>query len=160
MRDVDFITDRIAIGNWREASDIDLLRDEGVTAVLNVAYNIDLMFPEARDENAYAVEYHKVGLIDGMGNHATTLLAAVLTLHQLLDRHERVIVHCQAGISRSVTVVTMYLAGLNDTSFHTTLADVKRKRHPALISHAIQLRDWRERLSGDSLIPTRPSTNA
>ena len=126
---MDFITDRIAIGNRREAADIEMLHENGITAVLNVAYDLDIRFPSL-DSSPYrfAIEYHKVGLIDGPGNEATTLAAAVYMLAQLFERHKKVFVHCHAGISRSTTVVTVYLAETERINLNDALAVVQKQR--------------------------------
>ena len=126
---MDFITDRIAIGNRHEAADIEMLQANGITAVLNVAYDLDIRLPNL-DSSPYrfAIEYHKVGLIDGFGNEATTLAAAVYILAQILDRHNKVFVHCHAGISRSTTVVSLYLAETERISFNDALAIVQTQR--------------------------------
>ena len=129
---MDFITDRIAIGNRHEAADIEMLQANSITAVLNVAYDLDLRYPNL-DSSPYrfAIEYHKVGLIDGPGNEATTLAAAVYVLAQLLARHKRVFVHCHAGISRSTTVVSTYLAHTELINFDDALAIVQSRRPDA-----------------------------
>ena len=126
---MDFITDRIAIGNRHEAADIEMLQANDITAVLNVAYDLDIRYPNF-DSSPYrfAIEYHKVGLIDGAGNEATTLAAAVYMLAQILDRHKKVFVHCHAGISRSTTVVSLYLAETERISFNDALAIVQTQR--------------------------------
>jgi len=126
---LDFITDRIAIGNRHEAADIEMLQANDITAVLNVAYDLDLRLPNL-DSSPYrfAIEYHKVGLIDGFGNEATTLAAAVYMLAQLLERHKKVFVHCHAGISRSTTVVSVYLAETERISFNDAVAIVRTQR--------------------------------
>lgn len=129
---MDFITERIAIGNRHEAADIEMLQANGITAVLNVAYDLDLRYPHL-DSSPYrfAIEYHKVGLIDGPGNKATTLTAAVYMLAQLLEWHKKVFVHCHAGISRSTTVVSTYLANTQSTNFDEALAIVQMRRPDA-----------------------------
>lgn len=129
---MDFITERIAIGNRHEAADIEMLQANSITAVLNVAYDLDIRYPNL-DSSPYrfAIEYHKVGLIDGQGNEATTLAAAVYMLAQLLARHEKVFVHCHAGISRSTIVVSTYLAHAELTNFDDALAIVQARRPDA-----------------------------
>ena len=126
---MDFITDRIAIGNRHEAADIDMLEENDITAVLNVAYDLDICYPSmSLSPYRFAIEYHKVGLIDGPGNEINTLAAAVYTLAQILERHEKVFVHCHAGISRSTTVVSIYLAHTQGASFDEALAIVQMRR--------------------------------
>jgi len=126
---LDFITDRIAIGNRHEAIDVEMLQENGITAVLNVAYDLDLRLPSLDSSpHRFEIEYHKVGLIDGFGNEATTLAAAVYMFAQILNRHKKVFVHCHAGISRSTTVVSLYLAETERISFNDALEIVQTQR--------------------------------
>lgn len=149
---MDFVNDRIAIGNRREAEDLSSLQEMGITAVLNVAWDLDISYgPGDGGAHTFPMEYHKVGLIDGEGNEPATLLAAALVLSQLLRRHKRVFVHCHAGVSRSPTVVSLYLADAEDISFDQALERVRSARptaspHGALIRLVKQLDGWSERL--------------
>jgi len=127
---MDFITDRIAIGNRRDAMNFDSLVSNGIDAVLNVAYDLDISYFEFYHEKEYKfeVEYQKVGLIDGPGNKPSTFAAAVYMLDQLLERHDKVLVHCHAGVSRSASVVATYLSQVNGISFEEAINLVKEKR--------------------------------
>jgi protein-tyrosine phosphatase len=143
---MDFITEQIAIGNRHEAADLELLLASRINAVLNLAYDLDVSYirAEAPHDYRYQIEYHKVGLIDGPGNHPTALIAAVYTLDALLQRNRTVLVHCHAGVSRSSTVVAVYLAHKNSLGFDEALAQVRQKRwqvnpNPALAAIAKSL---------------------
>ncbi len=126
---MDFITERIAIGNRHEAADLDMLQKQDIDAVLNVAYDLDISyFDSSQYTYRFDIEYHKVGLIDEEGNQATTLAAAVYILAQLLERRNKVLVHCHAGISRSSTVVSTYLAHTEGISFDDAFSIVSAHR--------------------------------
>ncbi len=145
---MDLVTENFAIGSRLDAQNLTALHRGGVSAVLNVAWDLDVSHAGAgRSGMAKPVEYHKVGLIDGEGNEASTLLAAVFMLYQLRARHERTLVHCHAGISRSCTVLSLYLAGHDQTSFSDAVERVRAARpivspHPALIRLAGEIGDW------------------
>lgn len=127
---MDFITDQIAIGNRHDAMDLGFLISNGIDAVLNLAYDLDISYFQFYHEKEYRfqIEYQKVGLIDGAGNKSSTFAAAVYMLDQLLERHDKVLVHCHAGISRSSSVVTTYLSHKNGISLDEALNLVKEKR--------------------------------
>jgi len=126
---LDFVNERIAIGNRHDATNTDMLMENGITAVLNVAYDLDIShFEDGVPAHRFEVEYHKAGMIDGPGNKATTLAAAVYMLVQLMERHDKIFVHCHAGASRAPTVVSTYLAYAQGVSFDETLEAVQAKR--------------------------------
>ena len=159
---MDFITDQIAIGHEGEAMNLGFLEKNGITGVLNVAWSLDIVYDGfSRMDPVYPIEYAKVGLMDGHGNHPATLVAAVLMLDQLCARHDRVLVHCQAGVSRSPTVVGAYLAAKEGIPFSEALARVRRARpladpHPVLIALASELNEWwellRTAIAGESVV--------
>lgn len=137
-----FVTENIALGNSFDATDWEQLDAYGITGVLNVAVDLDLVLtsrPVARTR--FNVEYQKVGLWDGPGNPPGALAAAVLMLDAMLQRHRRVLVHCHAGISRSPVVVATYLAHRRRIPFSLALEEVQRchslaSPHPLLCSLA------------------------
>lgn len=92
------ITDQVSIGDSNDARHAN---NREFDAVLNVAIDLDIA-----DNFKYR---HKVGLFDGPGNHPATFFAAVVLLESLVKSGKRVLVHCQAGLSRSVMVVSAWL---------------------------------------------------
>ncbi|MGE5145213.1 MAG: dual specificity protein phosphatase family protein [Candidatus Eiseniibacteriota bacterium] len=122
---------KLYVGDQMAAADPELLVSHGITAVLNCAYDLDINYvggAGARHAGTSAVPFGvapfrvaKVGLIDGPGNHPSLLAAACHALEGLLHQepstapHDEpiafgnVLVHCRAGLSRSVTVAALYL---------------------------------------------------
>lgn len=92
------ITDQISIGDSDDGRRAD---NRQFDAVLNVALDFDW-----RDGFKWR---HKIGLLDGPGNHPGTFFAAVVLLDSLVKSGKRVLVHCGAGMSRSVMVVAAWL---------------------------------------------------
>ena len=92
------ITNLISIGDSEDARRAD---NKKYDAVLNVALDFDW-----RDGFKWR---YKVGLLDGPGNHPGTFFAAVVLLDSLVKSGKRVLVHCGAGMSRSVMVVAAWL---------------------------------------------------
>ncbi|WP_429811927.1 dual specificity protein phosphatase family protein [Ensifer sp. B1-9] len=120
----------IFIAGKEGASDLDLLRSNGITTVVNCAVNLDFNFVRASQfvsdhrssvHGPGEIRYYKVGLIDGDGNPETQMLAAHYILRAALEqvlpekpsypRRERgaVLVNCRGGRSRSVAVVSLFL---------------------------------------------------
>lgn len=96
------ISDKIYLGNSKDAANDFDLAQAGITAVLNVA--IDLPCPVRKGIVSY-----RVGLYDGPGNPAGMFEAAVVTLGSLIEGDHTVLIHCHAGISRSPAVLAAYL---------------------------------------------------
>ncbi len=120
------------IAGSKGASNLDLLREHGITTVVNCAVNLDFNFVRDEDdqrepgENAVpngagAVRYYKLGLVDGHGNPETMMLAGYYLLRSALNqelperasypRRERgnVLVNCRGGRSRSVALAGLFL---------------------------------------------------
>lgn len=107
------------VGNQTAACDAETLLALNVTSTLNVSLNIAI--PPLQLSDGIHVRRGNVGLIDGTGNPASYLAAAVLTLHGLLTqdspgkpyypahRYGNVLVNCRGGRSRSVTVLALYM---------------------------------------------------
>ena len=85
-----------------------------ITAVVNCTLEIHI------DSPILGIEYMTVGFYDGFGNQTTELAAAVYTLNQMLSTRppayqwdnytaKNVLVACNKGHSRSVSVTSFYL---------------------------------------------------
>jgi len=129
--DINHIRDGLYVGDQYAAGDIDdLIRLYNISAILNVAWDLDIRYPEPEyigsipDDNEHIkIQYAKVGLVDASGNDLSSLAAAVLTLHQFFEPRtmeskdvdtypqpvQNVLVHCHSGQSRSVTVASLYI---------------------------------------------------
>jgi len=104
---MDWITRAIAIGNYEDAQG-DRPQKAGITAVLNLCLERE-DFPATREFENNGIVYSKVPLWDSPKNPPEMLDAAVSLLSSLLSQGHRVLVHCGAGVSRSPTVVYLYL---------------------------------------------------
>lgn len=99
---MDWITEGIAIGSVREASDTDLLAAEGVGAVLR------LLDDELK---VGAPEMHQLWLrvADGQPLDVALLRRGVEFIREQRAVERRLLVHCGLGQSRSPTFVAAYL---------------------------------------------------
>jgi len=136
------------IGGMEGASDLDLLRANDITTVINCAVNLDFNYvttplSTAGQEVSYGfsdIRYYKLGLIDGAGNPETMVLAGYYLLKGALEqqlpdkatypRRERgnVLVNCRGGRSRSVTVVALFLSVAAPERFPTFEAALQHVR--------------------------------
>lgn len=116
--------DNLYVGNYRDSHDDKLLLDGGITAVLNVAYEIDdPVYPP------FQIRYAKVGLMDNHMNYPYIKELAVETLIAMLQDGETVLVHCAAGLSRSVYTACQAIAHLEERDI-TGVYDELKKLHP------------------------------
>lgn len=118
------------IGGREGTTNLALLRELGITTVVNCAVNFDVNLVQEPDPAADpdglpwghgAVRYYKLGLVDGPGNPETMMLAGYYivrgALSQVLPerasypRRERgnLLVNCRGGRSRSVALVALVL---------------------------------------------------
>jgi protein-tyrosine phosphatase len=112
------ITDNILIGGLFNASDESFIRDNCITAVLNVCYQRSMPI----------VAHAWLPLHDNAKLTANDLKAAVETLRNWINAGHVVLVHCFAGVSRSTTVVATYLAQENHWTWGEAIQYVKKRR--------------------------------
>jgi hypothetical protein len=103
---VGWITDQVAIGDHAEARDAALLSQQGVRSVLS----LDGSLAPADAEGLGVAAVVAFDLIDGAGNEPGALGQVVAALEGLVRDHPPVLVHCHAGLSRSVVAVAAFMA--------------------------------------------------
>ncbi len=107
------------LGNLTAAEDASALFEAGITSSLNLAINI---FPSPLTlQDGTHVRRYQIGMLDGDGNSAQTLAAAVLLVdglhanytqgkpHYPSHKNGGLLVHCRGGRSRSVAVLALWL---------------------------------------------------
>ena len=111
--------DDLYVGNQHAAlsfNDVSNVEKFDLRGILNVAFDLDIEFASdiykgtvAGSNRRMIFRYNKVGLVDGEGNFVETLLSALYTLHQMLEKtkmlkkdqetfdeqRKAVLVHCQ-----------------------------------------------------------------
>ena len=127
---MDWITERIAIGNIEDAMDVQALRAAGITGVLCLNG-----FPQ--EARWHGLAWVGITLIDGHGNSIDDFTAAVQALRDLHEEH-RVMVHCMEGLSRSALVVACYLAEERAITLDEAIDEVTRRRTRASIDHGLR----------------------
>jgi atypical dual specificity phosphatase len=121
---VDWITEEIAIGDWRDAQNADLLRRECVWSMLSL---VGLLV--GRSAESLGVERVEVfPLQDGPGDDLARFGRAVDLLGRLVAEAPPVFVHCRAGRSRSAAVVAAHLMRSRGLSAAEAVAFVAARR--------------------------------
>ncbi|XP_056466233.1 dual specificity protein phosphatase 19-like [Gadus macrocephalus] len=104
------------------AHDIDTLQRYKVSHVLNVAYGVGNLFPDQ-------LTYKTVNILDVPDTPITSYLADCSSFIDLARAKPGVVlVHCNAGISRSTSIVIGYLMLREGLSFEEALGQVKHAR--------------------------------
>lgn len=125
---MDHIYKNVYIGNSRDAHELT------TSAVLNVAADLHV------DHDAEFTVSATVGLNDRIGddmseapcNCRQQLELAVATLTHMAAHNRTVLVHCHEGVSRSVTVVALWLVREHGFSLNDALVRLRDKRGAAL----------------------------
>lgn len=96
---MDLVKPGVWLGNSYDAGDAAKLKEERVSAILNVAFDLRpaLSYPD------FTVVH--CGLIDGPGNRVEAYMSAILQLFVLRRADHNVLVHCHEGKSRSPNIV-------------------------------------------------------
>lgn len=149
------------IGGREGVSNIALLKEHGITTVLNCAVNLDINYVQkplnqagstSNDYGHGPIKYYKLGLVDGPGNNENMMLAGYFLLQgaltQILPAKEtypyeqggNVLVNCRSGRSRSVAVVSLFLHH-NMPKAYPTLDDAI---HHVRISRELHKDEWFE----------------
>jgi hypothetical protein len=102
---MDWITDQIAIGNYVDAQDLELLRRERIASILCLDGCLQGRVPSDLGVQKIAI----VSLQDGPGNDRDTFFRAVDTLTRFARTSAPVLVQCHAGRSRSAVIVAGHL---------------------------------------------------
>lgn len=126
---MDFVTDQLAIGTRRDAQDAEALRAAGIAALVSLA-------PVERP--AGVRRQLALDVADRAPLEAATIDEVVEFVRARIDAGERVLIHCEMGISRSPTLALCVLTALSGCPVDQALAQVRRARpvadpHPALL---------------------------
>lgn len=116
------ITNSILLGGRDDASNMDMMKSLGVTHVLNVAQQVPNYFPDR-------FIYKKIPLLDAPTVRIVDAVpASSAYLRYVEAKGGRVILHCVAGVSRSVALLVMYLIAVHGQELRYAYEFILNKR--------------------------------
>ncbi|WP_377110334.1 diacylglycerol kinase family protein [Pseudoalteromonas sp. R86517] len=110
-------------------SDIDTLKENGITAILDVTCEFDGLEWSSTQEN---ISYLNIPVLDHSVPNHSQLNQAINWIHHHIKEDRRVVVHCALGRGRSVFVMAAYLLSQDkNADVHQVLAQIKETRETA-----------------------------
>jgi len=141
------VLDHLYLGCAKNSADLDQLQKYGITYILNVTANVTNMF-----ENEQDFHYLQIPISDHWSqNLASFFPQAIRFIDEARQNNKGVLVHCLAGISRSVTVTVAYLMSQQQMSLNSAYDYVKRCKPNISPNFTFmgQLLDFEKDLSGE-----------
>jgi atypical dual specificity phosphatase len=142
------ITEQIYVGSYGDAASEQYLSDRGITHVITCADE----FPSSLLRPGY-----KIQIVDDVADEKTKkyFLEAASVLDRWVREGNKIMVHCFAGMSRSVSVVITYFMMYKGWSFDLAHSHLKQRRyqtkiHPGFIPILLEI----------EAMPTRPPLEA
>lgn len=121
---IDLIYENIFIGNYASALDKKKLFENGITHILVCANNLESLYPEE-------FNYKVIPLYDSEYTNITKYFQESNEFIEKGNINGKILVHCGAGMSRSVALVLAYLIKHKNLSFSESLKIIKEKRRIA-----------------------------
>ena len=119
----DRVDANVLIGGYLAASDPDFVRREGITRIVKMTGD------DAGYHHHRGVTYFVFPALDAPDYDIRgDAVAAVQAVVAGLGAGEQILVHCHAGVSRSATVVLLYLLAVRGRSLDAALAHLRRVR--------------------------------
>ncbi|MBG88697.1 MAG: hypothetical protein CMO80_17595 [Verrucomicrobiales bacterium] len=107
---MDWISDSVAIGNYLDARNVELLRTAGIRSTLC----LDGCLRDTVPDNLGLKRIKAVELIDDTGNSPEVFRRAVSVCGELISDYAPTLIHCHAGQSRSAAVLCRYFMDQGD----------------------------------------------
>jgi hypothetical protein len=117
------ITDQLYLGSQTVSQDKAMLKQQGVTHILNCAGSICPIYHP--DDFTYRTLY----LLDGVREDITCMLYDIIEwMDNVITSNGKILVHCQQGVSRSSAMMIGYLMWKHGWGFERTHMYVKERR--------------------------------
>ena len=120
------ITNDIFVSHWIPAFQRDFLEAFNVKAIICLSGH----HSHTLAEQLGVEKIFSISMPDGPGTTADMILKYTEKLKEFIDNHGRTLVHCQAGQSRSPSIVAAYLVRYKDMALPEALRLVREARAP------------------------------
>lgn len=120
----EIIADRLFLGNHLHAESLEVVNNLRITHIVNATKSINNRFQDRLQYCRVIVEDEETEMICYHFNKAFRFMDMALAE----DPDARILVHCAQGISRSATLVIMYLMRTNDLTYEQALELVQKHR--------------------------------
>ncbi|XP_073980311.1 dual specificity phosphatase puckered isoform X3 [Rhodnius prolixus] len=98
------------VGNARDAKDLDLLKDLGVTRVLNVTLQATIQLSGSTSSDGNVIAYRQLPASDSTQQNIKQYFEEAFSfIEEARKNNSNVLIHCQAGVSRSPTIAIAYI---------------------------------------------------
>lgn len=125
---LDYIIDNIYLGNWDDSTSEPKLKNNDIRCMLTLT-QMSHTSTEKNMFNRLGINQKHIQIQDSMD---TNIIPHIDTSIQFIkDCSGNVLVHCYAGISRSVSIVIAYLMKEKKMSYWQALKYVRNRRHIA-----------------------------
>lgn len=115
------ILDGLYLGS-QDCVDLDVLESYQITNVFSVGINVDLSLPSNIKREFFEC-------LDLPETNISEILTKICPMiDSILKNNEKVLVHCNAGVSRSSTIIIGYLILYKNMNFNDAILRVKTKR--------------------------------
>ncbi|CAD8175336.1 unnamed protein product [Paramecium octaurelia] len=132
----EIIENQLYLGNSNHANNLKALNLLGITHVVNCAREIPNYFSDVLQENKKFLKYFQVPVLDleeePISDHFDE--AYIFINEALSNQHNKVLVHCAQGKSRSATIVIMFLMRNKQWTFDYTYEYAKKRRETVSIN--------------------------
>jgi hypothetical protein len=115
--DMDQITDKIYLGDYWGAYEKDFMKLLNITGIL-VCADLKAFYPQD-------FEYKTIKIKD---TKEENIFDHFYDCFDFIDKHEKIFIHCQFGVSRSASIVIGYIMWKDKKTFKEALEFVKKKR--------------------------------
>jgi len=110
---ITWITENVAIGEYTDAVNEELLKNENIDCVLSLrGYGVEEADSWERIvcETILKIDYYRIPVAEDNDRMVKLLLrTAAYMLEQLTEKYKRILVHCTAGIDRAPFVVAYWI---------------------------------------------------